>query len=252
MSSASLSAAIQKAVTKVSLAKPVIRGKATVPSRITRIRDRHHQMARMVAAGVPEEQICSVMGITESGLALLTEQTPAFIELVAYYRPRVNAGIAKVATYLDILNANMLATELALRDKLMEEADDMSASVLNKLSMDRADRLGYGKQSLNLNVNVDLATRLEARARKRKSSPPATVGDGGASSHVAEQGSAPPLLELKAEPQATEPPTNIPARVAQTNPATPVARPPDWEHPVAAKNREKYGPKGHEPIDRRI
>src|ERR1700689_104307 len=259
--SVSLEAAVQKAVASV-VARP--RGVGGGKDRLIRIRDRHHQMARMISANVPRQQICKVMGITERSLEMLAEQTPAFIELVAHYRARASTTL-EIVEYIDMMNANMLAAEQILRDQLMESGDEMSPSVLSKLAMDRADRLGYGKQSTHLNVNVDFASAIEA-ARKRSGKqrqPPSAVGAGGESSTVAEQSSSPPLLELKAEPAAAsshEPVSPAESRVASPHPCPPGTRHPtegNLNHPTAKFLYEKYRPvaeriEGYQEIERRL
>ena len=264
--SVSLEQAVQRAVASVVRTPPPVNHAAQNKDRIVRIRDRHHQIARMVAAKVPYGQICKVMGITLRNLEMLVEQTPAFIELISYYRQRAETTM-EIVEYIDTMNANMLVAEQILRDQLnSEDADQMSPSVLNKLAMDRADRLGYGKQSTNVNVNVDFASAVEAARKRsgklRRESPGVAAGDGGASSTDADTSSAPPVLELKAE-RVVDPSTTHAHPVAEQS-AQPPVDPEEVrqaalhaKHPVASYLKAKYAPvaeriPGYAPVPRRI
>jgi hypothetical protein len=261
----SLEQAVQRAVASVvHKAPPPVNHVAQSKDRIVRIRDRHHQIARMVAAKVPYGQICKVMGITLRNLEMLVEQTPAFIELISYYRQRAETTM-EIVEYIDTMNANMLVAEQILRDQLnSEDADQMSPSVLNKLAMDRADRLGYGKQSTNINVNVDFASAVEAARKRsgklRRESPGVAAGDGGASSTDADTSSAPPVLELKAEPVVDQPsPHPVPPPLAQppVDPEEVRQAALHAKHPVASYLKAKYAPvaeriPGYAPVPRRI
>jgi hypothetical protein len=168
-------------------------------NRIARMRDRHHSMARMVAADMNPQDICRAMGVTETTLDMLINSTPAFMELIAQYRPKALGQKLAIEDYADVLESNMIAAERALQDRLMEKADDLSVSELHKISRDAADRLGYSKHTINTNINVDFATKLEATRRRSGRQAPAGAGDGGGGSSLSgHTGSSPPLLELKA------------------------------------------------------
>lgn len=222
------------------------RGRPPV-NEVVRIRDRHHQMARFVAMDVDRERICKIMGMTRSRLDLLIDQTPAFQELIVYYKGRnLPEKFAQTEEYIDILERNMIAAELELADRLAESPEKLSVSELHKVGRDAADRLGYSKQSINLQVNVTLKERLEG-LRRRSRGAPVGAGDDGKGVVVLRDeflGSRPatPLLELRAEPKAkaekaatSQPPTTS---------STPLpSQPPDPDAPmsreaVLARHRE--------------
>lgn len=201
--------AVQRAVAKVRMRPGAVdtsREDTRGPrSRVTKIRDRHHTIAKLVASDLPKAFICKKMGLSWNTLDLLINQTPAFAELIAHYRPLMaeqNAD-AEPGDYMDVLERTMVAAELEIADRLAEEPEKLSISELHKISRDAADRLGFSKHSVNLNVNITLAERLEGL--RRRSRPPAGAGDrGGVSSVESAPRSAPPLLELKAGPGVTD------------------------------------------------
>lgn len=160
--------AVQAAVRSVRLATKAAPVGTVAPGagRVMRIRDRHHMIARLVSTGMAEEDIAKACGCTLRYLEMLTEQTPAFIQLVAEYRAKAGRVNAALDTYIDHLERNMITAEMLLHEKLMDDEADLTVSELHKIARDAADRLGYSKRTVNFNVNLDLADRLEA-ARKR-------------------------------------------------------------------------------------
>lgn len=236
--------AIERAVAQVKMRPETVNrdrngGTGTA---IARIRDRHHQIARFVAQGIPRDRICKVMGMTRPRLDMLVDQTPAFQELVIYYEARkLPEQHAAIEEYVDLLERNMIAAELEMADRLAESPDKLSVSELHKISRDSADRLGFSKHSVNLNVNVTLKDRLEG-LRRRSRGAPAGAGSGGGDVSVPPR-SAPPLLDLKAEPVVrtittdTSPTTKVETRAGPAQPPSDPDAPMSRDQ-VLAKHRE--------------
>lgn len=197
--------------------------KGGTSSRAKRLRDRHHLIARLVAADIQPQIICKRMGLTWARLEMLRDHTPAFQQLVVEYRTRKEEIAPE--DVVDLLERNMIAAELEIADRLAEEPEKFSISELHKVSRDAADRLGYSKHSVNLNVNVTLKDRLEG-LRRRARGAPAGAGDGGGAGRVVPDSAAPPLLELKANPVQ----------------ASPIAHGPKPEGPVAAIHHSPLPP----------
>lgn len=171
-----------KAVKRTGVAANMAAAASTV-GQVARIRERHHGIARLIVAGLSDEEICRTFGLSARRLEMLKEQTPAFQELIAHYRARGGALASAVETYIDVLERNMIAAEQEIADRLAESPDDFSVAELHKVARDAADRLGFGKRSTQLNINGDFAQVLEA-ARRR-------------SDQARAQG---PILEAVAEP----------------------------------------------------
>ena len=133
------------------------------------LRDNHHRIARALAAGLDNQEVARLCGMSLNRISIL-KQDPAFKDLVAHYRGLVTAEFVRsVDTYLEMATGNMLKAEAMLSDKLDAAADNnefLPTRDLISISRDAADRFGYGKRQMNLNVNVDFAAQLEA-ARNR-------------------------------------------------------------------------------------
>lgn len=141
------------------------------PVHLKSLTDKHHRIARAVAAGLSNLDAAAICGITATRVAML-KADPAFIELCAHYRGLVTADyIRQTDSYLEVMLANKLKAEVMLGDKLDAAIDGdevLPTRDLMAISRDAADRTGHGKVQTNMNVNVDFAAKLEA-ARKRSS-----------------------------------------------------------------------------------
>ena len=144
-----------------------------------RLRDSHHRIARLIAAGLSRDQVQVKVGYSKDRLSHLVT-SPAFEELVSKYRGMVDAAFVQgIDDYYDIATQNMLKAERQIADKL-DEADEVGETLplreLVAISRDAADRFGYGKKQTNTNINVDFAAAMEkaiARSGKHiEASPP--------------------------------------------------------------------------------
>lgn len=133
------------------------------------VTDKHHRIARAVAAGLSTGDVAAICGITATRVSIL-KSDPAFIELCAHYRGLVTADyVASTDSYLEVLLANKLKAEVMLGDKLDAAIDGdefLPTRDLMAISRDAADRTGHGKVQTNMNVNVDFASKLEAARRR--------------------------------------------------------------------------------------
>lgn len=132
------------------------------------MRETHHRMARLVAAGLRNDDILSRTGYSYNRLSTL-RQDPAFMELVAAYREKVDeAFLSGVDEFYETSTSNMLRAERMIEQKLddAEETNELpTLKDLMSLTSDRADRFGYGKKSTQRNENVDFAAMMEQIAR---------------------------------------------------------------------------------------
>lgn len=142
------------------------------PSRrpkIKKLRDSHHNIARLAALGLTKRVIAERAGFSHERVCQLLAD-PSVKELVARYRDKVDESWkAEVDTFMELATRNMLKAERQISDKLdaADEAEEfLPTRELIAISRDAADRFGYGKKTTNLNVNVDFAAKLEA-ARNR-------------------------------------------------------------------------------------
>ncbi len=138
---------------------------------VAKIREPHHRLARLIAAGIRGEELYARSGYSHSRVASI-QKAPAFIELVAHYREKVTeAFVSETETFVELATANMVTAERMLMEKLEIHEDEgtlPSIRELMSIRSDSADRLGYGKKNTNVNVNVDFARQMEqAIARSR-------------------------------------------------------------------------------------
>lgn len=159
-------------------------GKKRQAQTVQYLRDSHHMVARLVAAGVrPNSEIARRTGFAASRISNLIID-PAFQELVASYRGDVDAAfIRSQDDFFETATSNMLKAERQIAEKLDkadEEGELLPVRDLLAISRDAADRFGYGKKTTNLNVNVDFASKLEQAIARTKavSSPTISPTDG--------------------------------------------------------------------------
>ena len=143
--------------------------------RIKRLKDSHHRIARMIAAGESNNTIAAQCGISLSGLATLRID-PTVVELTNHYRAEVASAFREhVDALAELAVTNLVKAERQISDAL-DEADESGNPIpirdLSRITADRMDRFGYGKHNTVTNVNIDFAKRLDAAiARSRQSLP---------------------------------------------------------------------------------
>jgi len=139
---------------------------------IRRIRESHHNIARLAAAGLTNKAIAARLGYTESRISVLLGD-PSIRELISTYRTEVTESWREhVDAMHSLATSNMLTAERMISERLEDaESGDSPAVPLRELlavTSDRMDRFGYGKHQTNTNINVDFAKRLEAAINRSK------------------------------------------------------------------------------------
>ena len=136
---------------------------------IQKIRNAHHTIARLAAAGLSVNQIAEKVGYTLNRISTLLGD-PSMNELIARYRSDVNdSWVASLDSYHDLCFENMVMAERQIADRLedSEASDPLPIRDLISISRDAADRLGYGKKTTQTNINIDFAARLEKAIQAR-------------------------------------------------------------------------------------
>ena len=155
-----------------------------------RLRDSHHMIARLAAAGLRPFEIADQTGYSPTRVAQLLG-SPAMEELVAKYRAKVDELFQEnIDAFFSYRTKNMVAMERHIADAIAE-ADESGELIPIRTALaysaDSADRFGYGKKTQNLNINVDFAAQLEraiARSGKQIDSRVAVPEKPGASGRV--------------------------------------------------------------------
>lgn len=132
---------------------------------LKRITERHHMVARLLAAGTREGEVAALTGYDNSRISVL-KSSPAMQELIALYREEVDVQFASVLDHMAGLSKEAI---LEIRNRLEEDPEKFSVKELKEVAELTLDRTGHGKATtVNNNVNVSLASRLEnARARAK-------------------------------------------------------------------------------------
>lgn len=138
------------------------RGADPAPA-ISKLRERHHALARHLAEGKTPGEAALLTRYTQSRVSILLGD-PAFRDLVEHYRANVNAEFVDFQRKL-----SELAIDAAhvLQERLEDAPDEISDAMLLRVVEVGADRTGHGpSQKSEVNVRIGLASRLsEARAR---------------------------------------------------------------------------------------
>ena len=138
-----------------------------------RLRDSHHRVARMAAAGWRNWEISRRSGYSLARVGQLLA-APAMQDLVAKYRGKVDEKWLEEVADDYALGQNTLRLAMQQRHDRLEEAEfgdgpPVPIRELNTIIADGEDRYGVMKRSGNINLNADFAAELEkAIARSGK------------------------------------------------------------------------------------
>lgn len=141
-----------------------LRKSFTPPISAASLRDSHHRIARLAAAGHRNFEIAERTGYTSQRISILL-QAPAMLELVAKYRSRVDEAFAEGVE--EYYGARLRIRAKAVRqiedqlDTVDETGKPLPTLALLAIAADTDDRIGYSKKQTNFNVNADFAAELE-------------------------------------------------------------------------------------------
>lgn len=146
-------------------------------SQMTKLKNSHHRLARLAAAGLQNSEISARTGYSENHLCALLN-APAMQELIAHYRKMVNIKfIESTDEYQSLSTSNMLLAEGMIADRLIEAEEagtDLPIKDLLAISRDAADRNGYGKKS-SVTHKTDFAEKLEQAIKRSREAQPKQV-----------------------------------------------------------------------------
>ena len=162
----SVTAAEVRPLTGEDIARITEEERATKAPCLKKLRQRHHALARALASGMPQGEAAISCGYTQAYVSTI-ESSPAFTELVAFYRTEVDKEYLGMHEAMAGLSRDAVDE---LTERLEEEPTDFSVGQLIELGKFGADRTGHGPAtSSTVNVKVGLADKLaEARGRINK------------------------------------------------------------------------------------
>lgn len=142
----------------------LLAGRDSQPNNVKKLRERHHMLARLLTNGnMTDGEVALASGFSISRISIL-KGDPAFIELMEFYRVKVDAKYLDMHEQLSGLSKDAVLT---LRERLEDEPEAVSTRELIEMTKLGADRTGFGPSSKQeVNVKIGLADRL-AKARKR-------------------------------------------------------------------------------------
>lgn len=138
--------------------------RGTQPVRLKKIGERHHALARLLAAGTPPGEAAAIMNLQPAWVSSL-QSDPAFVELITLYREKVDTAFVDTLDHIAGLSRD---TVVELRDRLETDPEAFSNNQLLDLFKTMADRSGHGPTSTQVNINADLAGRLDAARQRAK------------------------------------------------------------------------------------
>jgi len=146
-----LSAEVVRELTEADIAL-LATDRGVTPAPLQRITDRHHSLARLLAAGTPETEAAFIVGYDISRVSIL-KQSPAFAELLALYRKEVDAEFATILDHMSGLSRDAL---IELRSRLEDEPDKFSNRELLAITTDLVDRSVENSGGSSAPVRVEL------------------------------------------------------------------------------------------------
>lgn len=110
---------------------------------LSRIRDPHHMMARLLAQGKAPIEVSAITGYTPARIRTL-QNDPAFQELLHHYTAQEMSVEADVTAQIRHLALSAAAT---LQERLEAEPESFSNKELRELAQTGFDRIGHGPSS---------------------------------------------------------------------------------------------------------
>ncbi len=107
---------------------------AVVPT-IRNLRHSHHQLAQLLAKGLPQVEVGLITGYSQSYISSIKTNDPAFRELLAYYETQ------REIVFADMLQ-RMQTLGLEFVDELRERLHEAAADFTNREIMEAIDLLG--------------------------------------------------------------------------------------------------------------
>lgn len=133
------------------------------PIEIKKLSERHHALARLIAAGTRPYEAAAITGYHPTRVSVLLTD-PTFQELVEFYRDKVDGQFLDVMDQIAGLSKDAL---LELRSRLEDNPEEFTIKALQEVITMTLDRSGYGPTHKQITeVNINLAARLEEGRRR--------------------------------------------------------------------------------------
>lgn len=147
-----LTAEIERPLNHADLELALTTERNSKPPELKRITDRHHALARLLAAGTTEGEAAMILGFDISRVSIL-KNSPAFQELLALYRSEVDREFATTLDHMAGLSRDAL---LELRERLEDEPEKFSNRELLSVVNDMVDRADVDGGDAKLPTRIEL------------------------------------------------------------------------------------------------
>lgn len=123
-------------ITEADLKSLALKPAGSVPPPLKRLTDRHHSLARLIAAGKSEQECSFITGYDNSRISIL-KNSPAFQELLELYRQEARREFTSVLEHMAGISRDAV---LELRERLEDTPERFTNNELMKISIDFTDR----------------------------------------------------------------------------------------------------------------
>lgn len=141
------------------------------PVRIKALRDAHHGIARLFAAGMSLREIADETGYSVSRLSLLRKD-PQMQDLIAKKQAMQDEAYTDATEhhYRNLIRTAQMGQQMIVDqfDEAIESGERLPLKTLLAVTGDANDRIGYVRKSLQVNANVNFAKDLEEAIKRRQ------------------------------------------------------------------------------------
>lgn len=133
---------------------------------VTRMKDRHHGLARCIASGYTNAEAAAVTGYSASRISILLND-PMFQDLVSLYRANTTEVWRDTHERMASLAVDAIDE---LHTRLEETPETMDNDLLLEIGKTFADRTGHGPSSktTNVDIKVNFGDKLAAARERAK------------------------------------------------------------------------------------
>jgi hypothetical protein len=147
-----------------------LREKSVGSTRVKHLRDSHHMVARLIAAGHRLPVVAHMTGYSLARIYTLS-MDPSLKDLVAKYRNVEDEVWRQNEDANAVVASELIAKGLRHYRDHFDQADEAGELIpiasISKIIPDLMDRFGQGKRSTNVSINLDFAKSLEEMRARR-------------------------------------------------------------------------------------
>ena len=139
----------------------------SAPATIKKIREIHHQAARLMATGMKDVEISAVIGLTQNRLSIL-KNDPAFKELIQFYSGREDARFEVVQDRLKAVGLDALAE---IHERITEGPEAIGTKTLLEIATSALGASGHGPILKHQHSHVVLTAEELSKLKHASRSP---------------------------------------------------------------------------------